>query len=102
MEKEQLTFTIQLNASPEKVWDVLWTENTYNQWTKGFNEGSHAVSDWKEGSEVLFLGDTDDGMYSRIEKKVVPSRSEEHTSELQSQFHLVCRLLLLKKNQNIK
>src|SRR5689334_24073985 len=26
-------------------------------------------------------------------------RSEEHTSELQSQFHLVCRLLLEKKNQ---
>src|SRR5689334_20328518 len=26
------------------------------------------------------------------------SRSEEHTSELQSQFHLVCRLLLAKKN----
>src|SRR5438270_5684934 len=25
-------------------------------------------------------------------------RSEEHTSELQSQFHLVCRLLLEKKN----
>src|SRR5579862_292536 len=23
-----------------------------------------------------------------------PNRSEEHTSELQSQFHLVCRLLL--------
>src|SRR5689334_23806848 len=30
-------------------------------------------------------------------------RSEEHTSELQSQFHLVCRLLLekKKKKQNI-
>src|SRR5689334_24188680 len=26
-------------------------------------------------------------------------RSEEHTSELQSQFHLVCRLLLEKKKQ---
>src|SRR3989338_1348806 len=26
-------------------------------------------------------------------------RSEEHTSELQSQFHLVCRLLLEKKNE---
>src|SRR5438309_3528090 len=26
-----------------------------------------------------------------------PPRSEEHTSELQSQFHLVCRLLLEKK-----
>src|SRR5689334_24647871 len=27
------------------------------------------------------------------------SRSEEHTSELQSQFHLVCRLLLEKKKE---
>src|SRR5689334_24128688 len=26
-----------------------------------------------------------------------PTKSEEHTSELQSQFHLVCRLLLEKK-----
>src|SRR5689334_24746990 len=26
-------------------------------------------------------------------------RSEEHTSELQSQFHLVCRLLLEKEDQ---
>src|SRR5689334_24769713 len=28
------------------------------------------------------------------------SRSEEHTSELQSQFHLVCSLLLEKKKQD--
>src|SRR2546429_4652618 len=27
-------------------------------------------------------------------------RSEEHTSELQSRLHLVCRLLLEKKNQS--
>src|SRR2546422_5035666 len=27
-------------------------------------------------------------------------RSEEHTSELQSRLHLVCRLLLEKKKQN--
>src|SRR5438309_7097140 len=27
----------------------------------------------------------------------ISARSEEHTSELQSQFHLVCRLLLEKK-----
>src|SRR5438309_5996323 len=29
-------------------------------------------------------------------------RSEEHTSELQSQFHLVCRLLLEKKNSEVQ
>src|SRR5689334_23625349 len=30
------------------------------------------------------------------------ARSEEHTSELQSQFHLVCRLLLEKKKKEIR
>src|SRR2546430_4446499 len=30
----------------------------------------------------------------------VGQRSEEHTSELQSQSNIVCRLLLEKKNQN--
>src|SRR5699024_12396967 len=30
----------------------------------------------------------------------IPARSEEHTSELQSRFDLVCRLLLEKKKQN--
>src|SRR2546422_5447829 len=30
------------------------------------------------------------------------SRSEEHTSELQSRLHLVCRLLLEKKKKRIK
>src|SRR5437868_11025647 len=29
----------------------------------------------------------------------LPARSEEHTSELQSRFDLVCRLLLEKKKQ---
>src|SRR5687768_18303739 len=31
---------------------------------------------------------------------IVKQRSEEHTSELQSRLHLVCRLLLEKKNHH--
>src|SRR5689334_24823728 len=31
--------------------------------------------------------------------RVASKRSEEHTSELQSQFHLVCRLLLEKEKK---
>src|SRR2546429_1612259 len=33
--------------------------------------------------------------------RLLAARSEEHTSELQSRLHLVCRLLLEKKNQLI-
>src|SRR2546430_17440620 len=36
---------------------------------------------------------------SRIHGAVSARRSEEHTSELQSQSNLVCRLLLEKKNK---
>src|SRR2546430_5939122 len=38
-----------------------------------------------------------EGGPSRIERAIA-ARSEEHTSELQSQSNLVCRLLLEKKN----
>src|SRR5689334_23729308 len=36
-------------------------------------------------------------MFDAERNVLVRYRSEEHTSELQSQFHLVCRLLLEKK-----
>src|SRR2546422_3234229 len=32
-------------------------------------------------------------------QQAAPARSEEHTSELQSRLHLVCRLLLEKKKK---
>src|SRR5688572_10098292 len=40
--------------------------------------------------------------YSLMTKSKTASRSEEHTSELQSQSNLVCRLLLEKKKKTIK
>src|SRR5689334_23951338 len=43
-----------------------------------------------EGGDVMPIGNG------------VVLRSEEHTSELQSQFHLVCRLLLEKKKKKTK
>src|SRR5699024_11466615 len=47
-------------------------------------------------SRVLYIEDnvSDQKVRKRFEEIV---RSEEHTSELQSRFDLVCRLLLVKK-----
>src|SRR5690348_17908116 len=47
--------------------------------------------------EVLATGDY--ALRQKLLKKY-PARSEEHTSELQSPVHLVCRLLLEKKKTN--
>src|SRR5687768_17871354 len=40
------------------------------------------------------------GSHQTTSKGASPERSEEHTSELQSRLHLVCRLLLEKKKSN--
>src|SRR5947209_15425595 len=40
--------------------------------------------------------------FPRLEGQAARSRSEEHTSELQSRQYLVCRLLLEKKNFQYK
>src|SRR5947208_10034906 len=42
------------------------------------------------------------GFDDKIISMYARGRSEEHTSELQSPDHLVCRLLLEKKNNNTK
>lgn len=77
------TFNIQINAPKEIVWQVLWNDDTYRKWTAAFHEGSHAKSDWQEGSKVLFLGPEGDGMYSRIQKMVANEQMIfEHLGEI--------------------
>src|SRR2546430_17620295 len=50
------------------------------------------VAAWREGAEVVRAT-----RRSRAETGARTTRSEEHTSELQSQSNIVCRLLLEKK-----
>src|SRR5258708_20055484 len=57
---------------------------------------------------TLFRSTTPGSASGNVTRKIVPSlllpifrRSEEHTSELQSPDHLVCRLLLEKKKGHL-
>jgi uncharacterized protein YndB with AHSA1/START domain len=79
---KKLTFSTQINASRERVWDVLWNDATYRQWTAVFHEGSYAESDWQEGSKILFLSGRS-GMTSRI-ARLIPNEfmSFEHLGEV--------------------
>lgn len=73
---EKLNFSIDINAPKEKVWEILWGDDTYPKWTVVFSEGSQAVTDWQEGSKVLFTDGKGSGMVSKIESK----RSNEFMS----------------------
>src|SRR2546430_13699593 len=48
-----------------------------------------------ENRHVLLVGERENGVFTK--ETILALRSEEHTSELQSQSNLVCRLLLEKK-----
>lgn len=63
---EKQTFNIYIDAPREKVWDILWNDATYPEWTSAFCEGSKVETDWREGSKALFLNGTNEGMVSRI------------------------------------
>jgi hypothetical protein len=65
-----LSFSVTINAPKEIVWDKLWSDAGYRQWTSAFMQGSYAESDWEEGSKIRFLSPSGEGMYSIIEKKL--------------------------------
>ena len=67
---KKLNFSIEIKAPKEKVWRILWDDITYRKWTGAFSEGSYAVSDWEEGSKILFLSPNGEGMFSTIAKKI--------------------------------
>ena len=67
---ETLEFKIRIKASAEKVWKVLWDDETYRKWSGSFCEGSYAVSDWNQGDKIHFMSPSGEGMNSIIEKKI--------------------------------
>lgn len=79
----RLTFSISIHAPRERVWQVLWDDATYRQWTAVFSDESHAESDWQEGSFVRFLDGKGNGMLSRI-ARLIPNEwmSFEHLGQL--------------------
>ena len=61
-----ITKSIDIDASPERVWDVLLDDATYRQWTAEFMAGSYAETDWQEGSTVRFLDPSGSGLLAHI------------------------------------
>src|SRR5439155_5730115 len=84
-----------LAKSPEKYWARMAAEL---RWMKPWKK----VLEWKAPFAKWFVGGklnvSDNCLDRHLSTWRRNKRSEEHTSELQSRGHLVCRLLLEKKN----
>lgn len=60
------TYQIDINATAERVWNVLLNDETYRQWTNFFYEGSYYKGELKQGGRVHFLTPEGGGMYADI------------------------------------
>lgn len=68
---QKQTFNTVIDALRERVWNILWDDVTYRQWTSAFSEGSQVQTDnWEKGSKVLFLDGKGSGMVATIEENI--------------------------------
>src|SRR6266568_7088962 len=77
----------------------VYTESLIARGDISMEEAEGALRDYQQQLERVFTETRDAADRPPEPGSVIrpePERSEEHTSELQSQFHLVCRLLLEK------
>ncbi|KQR91510.1 ATPase [Chryseobacterium sp. Leaf180] len=65
---ELLIFEIKIEAEPEKVWTVLWSDLSYRQWTSAHTNGSFYEGTLEQNSTVRFLDKDNNGMYSTVLK----------------------------------
>ncbi len=66
-------YTIKINASKEKVWNTMLSQDTYREWVGTFSEGGRYEGSWDQGSKIHFLGPDPEsgkegGMFSRIKE----------------------------------
>ena len=63
---ETLNYEKVIHAPVQKVWNLLWNEKTYPEWTKFFMEGSRMKTDWTVNGKTYFLDAEGNGMISTI------------------------------------
>jgi hypothetical protein len=71
---KNIRHSIEINAPKEKVWQVLWDDNTLRDWAGIIDPGTYMIGDLQEGNEVNFIGNSDGGVNygvtSRVEKLI--------------------------------
>lgn len=77
---QKLHFETFINAPVEKVWNTMFEDATYREWTKPFNPGSYYKGSWEEGSKILFVGLGEDGKEGGMVSHIRKNRPHEFVS----------------------
>lgn len=68
---KELFFSIEIEASKEKVWATLWEDKTFRDWADIIDEGTYMQGEMIQGNEIQFLSSVNGyGVTSLIEKLI--------------------------------
>jgi uncharacterized protein YndB with AHSA1/START domain len=69
----EMQFTIEISATKEKVWNVLWQDATLREWAGLIDPGTYMVGELTRGSEVEFISAKNGYGVTSLVEKVIPN-----------------------------
>ena len=83
METLVINKSIAIEATAQKIWEVLFQDKFNRIWYAEFSPGTYAITDWQEGSKVVFLDNSNSGIIGKVfESNPFKTLSLEYTGIL--------------------
>ena len=70
---KEIQFSIEINASKERVWTTLWEDITFRDWANNIDEGTYMKGEMKEGNVVEFISSVNGYGVSSLIEKMIPN-----------------------------
>ncbi len=68
---QTIQHSVEIYASKENVWKVLWSDQILRDWASIIDEGTYMDGDLQEGNEVKFISSVSGyGVVSKVEKMI--------------------------------
>lgn len=82
---KKFQFSIDINASKEKVWSTLWDDASFRDWANNIDEGTYIKGELKEGNEIQFLSSVNGYGVTSLVAEYKPNESIlfRHSSDTQ-------------------
>ncbi|PKM66542.1 MAG: ATPase [Firmicutes bacterium HGW-Firmicutes-2] len=70
---KEVQFSIEINASKEKVWTTLWEDKTFRDWSNIIDEGTYMKGEMIEGNEIQFISSVGGYGVTSLVEKLIPN-----------------------------
>jgi len=69
---KEIQFSVEINASKERVWATLWDDATFRDWANIIDEGTYLRGVMKEGNEIEFISSANGYGVTSLVEKLIP------------------------------